>query len=159
MSMRRPFLHGLILAAASALPFAGAAPALAEGLYVAVDEAEILKLDAPAAEIIIGNPAYAAISVQSNDTLVVTGKAYGQTNIIVLDAKGREILNDRLTVVGTRRAVTVTKGSERFSYLCSPVCRMAPQLGDQSDYFDGALKQVQTRNGLAEAGAQASGGQ
>ncbi len=110
----------------------GVAPAAyADALYVAVDEASIVKLDAPASDVIIGNPSFAAVTVQSGDTLVITGKTYGQTNIIVLDAQGREILNDQLTVVGTRRSVTVSKGGARFSYLCAPVCRTAPQIGDQ----------------------------
>lgn len=54
----------------------------------------------------------------------------------MLDAQGREILNDQLTVVGTRRSVTVSKGGARFSYLCAPVCRPAPQIGDQKEYFE-----------------------
>lgn len=135
-----------------------ASHARADGIYVAVDEASIVKLDAPASDVIIGNPSFAAVTVHSGDTLVITGKTYGQTNIIVLDARGREILNDYLTVVGTRRTVTVNKGGARFSYLCAPVCRTAPQIGDNQAYFDGTLKQVEAKNGLAEGSAGSGGG-
>ncbi len=136
-----------------------AAQAHADGLYVAVDEASIVKLDAPASDVIIGNPSFAAVTVHSGDTLVITGKTYGQTNIIVLDARGREILNDQLTVVGTRRTVTVNRGGARYSYLCAPVCRTAPQIGDEATYYEAITKQVQAKNGLAEGSAGAAGAQ
>ncbi len=52
---------------------------------VTIDEARLIRLDADAAQIIVGNPAIADATVQSARLLVITGKSYGATNIIALD--------------------------------------------------------------------------
>ena len=53
-----------------------------DDLIVKYDQSHLLRLPRPAAEIIIGNPAIADISVQFGNLLVITGKTFGITNII-----------------------------------------------------------------------------
>ena len=52
----------------------------------------------PAAEIIIGNSVIADVSVQSGNLLVITGKSFGITNMIALDAKRQVIFERRILV-------------------------------------------------------------
>ncbi|MGH6866829.1 MAG: pilus assembly protein N-terminal domain-containing protein [Methyloceanibacter sp.] len=68
-----------------------AQPALAAGGDVEglIDQATPLRLERSAAEIMVGNPSIADVSVQSGKVLVVTGKSFVKTNLIVIDADGR----------------------------------------------------------------------
>ena len=52
---------------------------------VQVNMARILRISAPAATVIIGNPGVADVTIQDPQTLILTGKSYGQTNLIVLE--------------------------------------------------------------------------
>ena len=45
-----------------------------EDANVLIDQASLVKLDRPAAEIVVANPSIADVSVQSGKLLVVTGK-------------------------------------------------------------------------------------
>ena len=51
--------------------------AAAEDLIVKYDQSQLWRLERPIAEIIIGNPTIADVTIQSNDLLVVTGKSFG----------------------------------------------------------------------------------
>ena len=76
-----------------------------------IDEATMLRLERPAAEIVVGNPSIADVAVQSGKGLVLTGKSFGQTNLIVLDAQGKVIINRRVVVQEPRGGyVTVYPG-------------------------------------------------
>ena len=57
-------------------------------VIVIVDQAKIFRVSRPAATIIIGNPAIVDATVEDDQTLVLTGRAFGVTNLIVLDSKG-----------------------------------------------------------------------
>ena len=96
---RLPSLTATALAAAIAATTLMAAPAAqAEDLVVVYDQSQLLRLPRRAAEIIIGNPAIADVSIQTGDLLVVTGKTFGVTNIIALDAE-RNVIQDQRVVV------------------------------------------------------------
>lgn len=58
-----------------------------------------LRLEAPASQIIISNPAAADVTVQSPTQLTVHGKAAASTTLVILAEDGR-ILVDRQVVVG-----------------------------------------------------------
>lgn len=106
-------------------------------LAVRIDEATLLRLDRASAEIIVGNPTIADVAVQSSTMLVITGKSFGLTNIIVLDAKGKEIVNTKVTVrTDERRVVTLRKGTARFSYHCAPRCQETLIIGDYAPQFE-----------------------
>jgi Flp pilus assembly secretin CpaC len=76
-----------LLAGVAMLSIAGSslAQTRAEDLVVNYDQSQLVKLPRPAAEIIIGNPSIADVTVQNGNLLVVTGKTFGITNMIVLD--------------------------------------------------------------------------
>src|SRR5208282_3629143 len=87
----------LWLAAAFVLAF-GASPARAETDLIAVtlDQAKIAKLPAGATTLIIGNPMIADVTMlKNNNSMVTTGKGFGQTNLIAIDAGGSIIEESR----------------------------------------------------------------
>jgi hypothetical protein len=133
---------------ACAIAFASIAPAQAETVNIVLDQASLLKLPEKVATIVIGNPAVADGSLQSGGLLVVTGKGYGTTNLIALDARGNAITEYTLNVSGPKEGrVTVYRGVERETWSCVPKCERSIVLGDSQAYFDAAIGQIGTRNG------------
>ena len=53
-------------------------------------------------------------------------------------------------------AVVVYRGVSRETYSCSPLCGPRIMLGDNQQYFEGAIAQVVTRNNQAQGVAPAS---
>lgn len=137
------------LAALIALPML-IAPALADAapVSVKVNMARILRINAPASTVIIGNPAIADVTIQDPQTLVLTGKAYGQTNLIVLDSQGSPIADTMVEVIQDQASVvTVYMGGQRTSLACAPTCQPTIMLGDDSGYTSdtiGASKSVES---------------
>lgn len=140
---------GGVLLAMAALP-AEAAPQAGkiESVIVMVDHAKVVRLPEKAQTVIVGNPAIADVAVQKNGVMIVTGKSFGVTNLIALDAAGA-LLAESLVRVGadSDSVLTVQRGLERESYSCTPVCQPSAQLGDAQKYFGEVGSQASTRNG------------
>ncbi len=129
----RSSLAALAVAAVLMAPVA----ALAENapVSVKVNMARILRINAPAATVIVGNPGIADVAIQDPQTLVLTGKSYGQTNLIILDAQGNPIADTMIEVVQEQAGlVTVYLGDRRTSLACEPVCQPIIMLGDDTSY-------------------------
>jgi Flp pilus assembly secretin CpaC len=93
-------------------------------LPVVLDFAKILSFDRPARTIIIGNPGIVDGTLSDEYTIVLTGKAVGATNMIVLGEAGREIANMHVTVsANARQVTTVYHGSVQQIYSCVDTCR------------------------------------
>lgn len=115
--------------------------AKAEDLIVKYDQSQLWRLERPIAEIIIGNPTIADVTIQSNDVLVVTGKSFGITNIIALDANRQVVAERRILVQrDEQKVVNLHKGSKRESYNCSPQCNPMTTVGDDPEYFEKVAK-------------------
>ena len=147
---RYAFVLALALASALAMRGAGAA----ETLTVVLDQAQIMQLPDRVGTIIIGNPLIADVALQAGGTMVVTGKGYGSTNLIVLDRAGTTVMTKTIQVVGPRDAVVVYRGIDRESYSCTPTCERRITLGDAPPYFDATLGQASARTSQATAGAR-----
>jgi Flp pilus assembly secretin CpaC len=121
----------LIIAVALAACFS-AGRAKAADLVVAYDQSQLLRLPRPVASVIIGNPSIADVAIQGGNLLVVTGKTFGVTNIIALDAE-RNIIQDQRIIVQRDevRTVNLTKGGLRQSYSCTPTCSPTLILGER----------------------------
>lgn len=112
------------------------APACAGDLVVRYDQSQLLRLPRPASEIIVGNPSIADVALQDGNLLVVTGKTFGITNIIALDAEHNVIQDQRVMVErDDRRVVNLMKGTQRFTYSCTPNCEPTLTIGDNKDFF------------------------
>ena len=153
-----------IVVALALTPFISVANAeprrAAEDLIVKYDQSELLPLDRPAAQIIIGNPSIADITVKSDKMLVVTGKTFGITNIIVLDGQNKTILSQRVLVRRDEASVVnLQRGTSRQSYNCTPECNPSITIGDDAAFFNGVSSASQNKVGMAERAADNSPGQ
>lgn len=130
------FRSGLAaLVGASLLMATTAQAAESAPVTVKANMARILRISAPAATVIIGNPGVADITIQDPQTLVLTGKSYGQTNLIILDAQGNPIADTMIEVVQEQAGlVTVYMGGRRTSLACEPVCQPVIMLGDDTSF-------------------------
>ena len=139
------------LAAMVATPVRAYAQSPTQDLIVKYDQSQILKLPRPVAEIIIGNPMIADVAIQSNNLLVITGKSFGVTNIIVLDAD-RNIIQDQRVMVQREDAkvVYLQKAGKRESYNCTPQCNPTITVGDDTVYFDTVAKNSERKIKMIE---------
>jgi hypothetical protein len=138
---------------------AGASPARAETgmLAVTLDQAKIDRLPRGATTLIVGNPMIADVTMlKNNNTMVITGKGFGQTNLIAIDAQGSIIEDRQIRVVPSKALVVLQSGGSRMSYACNPDCMPTLQLGDDDKTFTETGTQISTRNGYA-TGAAAGG--
>lgn len=120
---------------ATTLTMGMSASALEGSVLVNVNMARVLRINAPAATIIIGNPGIADVTIQDPQTLILTGKSYGQTNLIVLDAAGNPVADTLIEVVQTQAdVVTVYMGQLRTTLACEPVCQPTVTLGDDVSF-------------------------
>lgn len=114
---------GLLAALAGSLL---ALPALAEPIQVLMNQAKIVKLARPADTIVIGNPLIADASVQDATTIVLTGKGFGVTNLVILDADGSTIVDEEIVVSRHfANSVRVYRRSDVQTLSCSPYCESA----------------------------------
>ncbi len=150
-------LSAAVLMATAALE---ASKARADDLVVVYDQSQLLRLPRPAAEIIIGNPSIADVTVQGGNLLVVTGKTFGLTNIIALDSE-RNVIQDQRVLVqrDDRRMVNLHKGGLRQSYSCTPNCSPTLTIGDDALYFDMVSKHNSTKTKFSDSGSGEGGQQ
>jgi Flp pilus assembly secretin CpaC len=134
-----------VVALLSAPAVVSAAP-VGETVEVTIDFAKILRLDEPAATILIGNPGIADASVEDEKTVVLTGKTAGTTNLIILDKEGKEMANAVVRVSSDiQQLTTIFYGRNRQTFSCSPTCERVISVGDSPESFDAATTQIQGR--------------
>ena len=111
-----------VLAMAGAL--LAASPALAgAGIDVIMNQAKIVKIARPADTIVVGNPEIADASVQDATTIVLTGKGFGVTNLVILDSEGSPIVDEQVIVSRSDpRSVRVYRRSDVQTLSCTPYC-------------------------------------
>ena len=134
----RSFFRGLsmfIRGRTACLAFAAASlllPRLAAAnddmLRVYMDHARILKLDRPVSKVIVGNSQVADATVADPKTIVLTGRAFGTTNIVLLDADDNAIVDQRILVsIDEANTVRVYRRTERSVLSCAPACEQHAQ--------------------------------
>lgn len=156
--MSTRFLCAALVVLCITVPFAAEAETGAgeagDEIRVILDQAKVMRIAAPAATIIIGNPAIADATMQDQQTLVITGRTYGTTNLIILDGEGEPITDTQIVVEGpTLNRVTVYRGVNRFSYSCGGACEAAVVPGDANDFFGNIQSQAGARAGVASGQA------
>jgi Flp pilus assembly secretin CpaC len=96
------------------------------GIRVMLNQAKIVKLSHSAATVIIGNPEIADATVRDSQTLVLTGRGFGQTNLVILDAGGNPILDERIAVSRENgAALRIYRQAEIETLSCEPYCEKA----------------------------------
>ena len=139
------------------LQAAGTDISINNAVIVTVDRAKIFRVSRPASTIIIGNPAIADATVQDERTLVLTGRSFGVTNIIILDKDGEPIVDRTVVVRGHEtNTVRIYRRSSRETYACAPVCEPTLTIGDNQETFNFANEQIKARNSLNDENAVSS---
>ena len=90
--------------------------------------------------------------LKNNNAMVITGKGFGQTNLIAIDAAGSIVEEKQVKVLPPRTVLIVQRGDSRVSYACNPECMPTVQLGDDDKSFKDAGEQISSRNGYAAGG-------
>lgn len=120
-----------------------ASTAAAEPMKVRVDQTVPLRLGASAESVVVGNATIADVAVHDPRTLLVTGKAFGTTNILVLDHAGRTIFSSMVTVAGDKDGqMTIVRGAGTYTYSCNDKCRPTPVVGDAPGHFQDVMTTV-----------------
>jgi Flp pilus assembly secretin CpaC len=134
----RPITIFSVAAAALAL-FAGAQTVRAETLVVSLDHSTRLKIAGAAQSVVVGNPTVADVTVVDSHTLFVSGRGYGVTDVVVLDASGRTLYSTEVVVgVAHTGRVSVFRGAERTDMACSPNCQVSVRTGGAGGSGGGA---------------------
>jgi Flp pilus assembly secretin CpaC len=129
------------------------AAAAEPALSVSIDQAKIAKVPDGTKTLVIGSPIVADVTLlHGSNTMVVTGKGYGETNLIALDGSGNVLEERIIRVEPTKSVVVVQRGMDRESYSCTPTCMPSVQLGD-GPLFNQASGQITQRNTLATPNA------
>lgn len=119
---------------------------------VTVDRAKVFRISRPASTVIIGNPSIADATVEDDVTLVLTGRSFGVTNLIILDRDGQPIVDETILVRGHEtNTVRIYKRDERVTLACAPVCEPTLTIGDNRQVFEFAQEQITARNALTES--------
>lgn len=114
-----------------------ALPAQAEAIQVLMNQAKIVKLARPADTIVIGNPEIADASVQDASTIVLTGKGFGVTNLVILDQDGTPIVDEQIVVSRHfANSVRIYRRSDVQTLSCSPFCEAAFRTRAEADSED-----------------------
>jgi Flp pilus assembly secretin CpaC len=129
-------------------------------IWLTMDYVRPYKLERPATDIIIGNPAIADITVQDASNILFFGKTPGITNIYILDENGETIENLIVRVrTNTTDLLTLHEGSSRTTYNCTTNCDATITVGDDPGTFGQVTAQVTQKFGQAAASANAASDQ
>ena len=123
-------------------------------LKIIIDRAKVVRIAKPADTIIVGNPSIVDATIQDSRTIVLTGRNFGVTNMIILDADGDAIVDETIVVQGHEtNTVRIYRQAIRETLACSPVCENTLTVGDEATKFEAMDEQIKARNGLAEDAA------
>ena len=151
---------GLALALLASIP--ASARADDQPIVGVVDRARLVKIPEGTDTLIIGNSTIADVTLlRQKNLMVLTPKAFGETNFIALDAGGNPLAESTIRVVNSSDAVVVQRGMQRQSYSCAPNCQPTERLGDDADYLTKVEAQNQahaTRLAGAAVSTQAQSG-
>ena len=136
---------GLACALASGVP--ASAKAEDAAIVGVVDQARLVKIPDGTDTLIIGNSTIADVTLlRQKSLMVLTPKAYGETNFIALDAQGKPLAESKIQVVNSSDALVVQRGMDRQSYSCAPSCQPVERLGDDDKYLTAVAAQDQAHN-------------
>jgi Flp pilus assembly secretin CpaC len=112
-----------LLAAAALLAIPAAAAAQSQPLNVDIDQSTRVQLRAPAGSVIVGNPLIADVTVVDANTLFITGKGYGVTEVVAVDVLGRTVFQSQVVVTaGDSGRVRVWRGAQATEMACASTC-------------------------------------
>lgn len=132
--MRRMFsgLAALALVAGTAVPSVAA-----ESFSVPIDQSAALRLPNGAQSVMIGNPAIADVTMVDPRTAVVLGRGFGVTNLLVIDGRGRTLMDRQIVVSSANTGhISIIRGGASgqraaiSTYACASQCEQASAPGE-----------------------------
>lgn len=103
-------------------------------LRVSMNHARVLRLDRPVSKVIVGNSKVADATVADATTIVLTGRSFGTTNLVLLDGEGNPIVDERILVsIDEGNTVRVFRQTERTVLSCTPNCEQHSQNSGDKD--------------------------
>jgi len=133
--------------------------AVADDLSVTIDHAKVMHISRPADIVIVGNPGIADATIQDQQTLIITGRSFGSTNLIVLDASGKAIAEETLTVQPPNENVvsvyrTTDKRITRETFSCTPDCSRTLTIGDEDKSYSLITDQIKSHGDFSKGPGQ-----
>ncbi|MCR9137121.1 MAG: pilus assembly protein N-terminal domain-containing protein [Alphaproteobacteria bacterium] len=119
--------HSLrLLVIAGTLAAAATTGVIAEDtIKVELDYARVIKLDRPVSRVIIGNSDIADAAVSDSQTIILTGKKFGTTNLVILDNDGSAIVDERILVsLENKNTLQIYRQADRQIMSCTPNCEV-----------------------------------
>jgi Flp pilus assembly secretin CpaC len=130
---------------------AAAAQEPEKAIQVDMDYARIVKLPEGAQTLVVGNPMVADVTMlKNNQLLVITGKSFGTTNLIVLDRSGAQVGESIIRVVSANDTLTVQRGPHEESYSCNPKCLPTINLKDDKAFQAATIESMKMHDGSAQ---------
>jgi len=121
--MRRAALT--LLAALAITATAAATAAEAGSTTIRLNQSRRIALHGAAANIIISDPAVADVSVLDAHSIILLGKGYGVTDVLVTDRGGRTLFDEQILVSAPDSGVvTLHRGAAASDYSCLPRCQV-----------------------------------
>lgn len=158
MKISSAICAALVSAVIAVGTFGTVAPVKADNVSVNFDQVILMRLAEPAADVIIGNPSIADVTPRSRNLLAITGKAFGSTNMIILDKDNQVLVEHQISVSnGNDKYVAVTRGGQRQSYNCDTFCERTLTIGDTQLNFDALKSQMKDKETLASGGGSNNG--
>lgn len=135
--------------AVAALLASAALASAGEPVVARLDHSKIFTLARTPTTVVVGNPSIADVTLEGNN-LYLHARAFGETNVLVLDENGSQIASYDVTVeTGGDNGVYVFKAGASYSYVCAPDCQTTLHVGDQKDFYAEIVKQQEKRNSIA----------
>lgn len=117
-------LRALAIAGLSCAAISSAAVA-EDTITVELDYARVIKLDRPVSRVIIGNSDIADAAVSDAQTIILTGKKFGTTNLVILDTDGSAIVDERILVsLESKNTLQIYRQADRQIMSCTPNCEV-----------------------------------
>lgn len=118
--------------------------AVIPAIAVPLDEVRVVAFSTPVSTVYVGNPIVADVSVIDSRHAFVLGKGFGQTNLVALNADGKQVVNEHVSVYGhTGTTVILHRGTAQATYTCASIrCEIAPTPGDDKDSYSNRMEQI-----------------
>lgn len=114
-----------------------AVPAMATNLTVEQNSAGVVHIEGTVASVVVGNPMIADVTLLENGLMVVHGRLFGSTNVLVFDSAGQSLENLTVTVrPPLQNRVSLLRGTSQYTLVCANNCVNTYQPGDDYDYTD-----------------------
>jgi Flp pilus assembly secretin CpaC len=119
-----PTRNALIrVAIVAAIALIGATADAASRVNVGVNQSLRIGVNGSAANVVVSNTAIADVTVVDAHSVIVQGKGYGSTQVMVFDTTGRLLLDSVVTVTAPPEGqMTLYRGGVAQQYNCSPRC-------------------------------------